>query len=209
MARPRPRRRFGELSAVWARACGRNHRIKHLHSNSPSKQQINQPTNHTSNKKINQATTASAHKSMVYPFTRKPMIQLIPKFDDQIKVSPGATTSVKRVTRSSAGASRRKKQRKRAQRPLPSLGEQLLNFLRALPGVFAYRHPAEQITHQPQLLQPVRQRPCGIQKLQLDHRAGRDHTSGQMIRPRLPQLVLDNPEHAGGVDQVEGWSHLR
>jgi hypothetical protein len=74
MARPRPPRRFGELTAAGARACGRNHRIKHLHSNSPSKQQINQATNHTSNKNINQATTPSTHKSMVEPFTRKQTI---------------------------------------------------------------------------------------------------------------------------------------
>jgi len=88
MARPRPPCRFGELNAVGARACGRNHRIKCLYSNSPSKQQPNQATNHASNNKINQATTPSAHKSMVEPFTRKPMIQPIPKFDDQIKTPP-------------------------------------------------------------------------------------------------------------------------
>lgn len=74
MARPRSPRRFGELNAAWARACGRNHMIKHLHSNSPSKQQINQVTSHTSNEKINQAATSSAHKSMVKPFTHKSTI---------------------------------------------------------------------------------------------------------------------------------------
>jgi hypothetical protein len=54
MVVPGPSRRFGELRAVWACDCDGDHShwIIHLHSNTPSRQQLNQTTNHTNKKKL-------------------------------------------------------------------------------------------------------------------------------------------------------------
>src|SRR5208282_1178428 len=98
----------------------------------------------------------------------------------------------------------------RASRPVrPGPGQQLLNFISALVYRLGHRHPAEQVVHQPLLLQPVGQRTRRIQELQLDDRAGRDDASGKLIRPRLPQLTLQDPEQPRCVDQVQGRAHLR
>src|SRR5919205_656487 len=90
MVRPGPSRRFGELRVVWAYGCdgGRSHWIIHLHSNTPSRQQLNQTTNHTNKKKISQVSTPSTQKSTIKPFSHKPLILLIPTSDDQIKTPP-------------------------------------------------------------------------------------------------------------------------
>ena len=90
-----------------------------------------------------------------------------------------------------------------------ALGEQLLNFLGALPGTFAHRYPAEQFMQQAPLFQAVGQGAGRVQELQLDNRACRDDACGKMVRPRLSQLVLQDPEYAGGVDQIEGRAHRR
>jgi uncharacterized protein (DUF885 family) len=57
-----------------------------LQSNTPSKQQITQTTSQTNNKKINKPTTPTTQESMAKPFTRKPAIPPILKFEHQIKV---------------------------------------------------------------------------------------------------------------------------
>ena len=90
-----------------------------------------------------------------------------------------------------------------------ALGEQLLNFLGALPGTFAHRYPAEQFMQQAPLFQAVGQGAGRVQELQLDNRACRDDACGKMVRPRLSQLVLQDPEYAGGVDQIEDRAHWR
>jgi hypothetical protein len=87
MVGPGPSRRFGELHAVWACDCDGDHShwIIHLHSNTPSRQQLNQTTNHTNKKKINQTSTPNTQKSTTEPFSHKPLIPSIPTSDDQIK----------------------------------------------------------------------------------------------------------------------------
>src|SRR6266568_5992514 len=89
------------------------------------------------------------------------------------------------------------------------LGEQLLNLLGALVRSLMHGHPAEQVTHQALLFQPVSQRSRGVQELQLNDGADRDDASRKLIRPRLPRLTLQDPEQSRCVDQVQGRAHLR
>lgn len=87
--RPAPRRRSGELRAGSTCGCGDgpNRCITHLHTNTPSKQQIDQTTNHTKKKNINQANTPNTQKSTAEPITHNPTIPPIPTADDQIKTA--------------------------------------------------------------------------------------------------------------------------
>lgn len=81
-----PLRLRGELREVSARSCGGDSKccITHLHSRTPSKQQVDQTTDHTKKKNINQARTPSTQKSTAQPFTRTPTIPPIPTSGDQI-----------------------------------------------------------------------------------------------------------------------------
>src|ERR1017187_9113117 len=89
------------------------------------------------------------------------------------------------------------KQINRASRSVrPGFGQHLLNFIRTLVCSLGHRHPAEQVMHHLLLFQPVSQRPRGIEELQLDDRANRDDARDKLVRPRLPQLTLQDPEQA-------------
>ena len=79
-------------------------------------------------------------------------------------------------------------------------------------GTWTYGRPAGVRQLAPRrwaLSQAVGQGAGRTQELQLDNRACRDDARGEVVRPRLSQLVLQDPEHAGGVDQVEGRAHRR
>jgi len=78
--------------------------------------------------------------------------------------------------------------------------QQLLDFVGALADAVRHRRPAEQVVQQPLLSQPIGQRSRGIEELQLDDRAYRDDAGGELVRPCLPQPVLQDAEQSRGVN---------
>src|ERR1700728_3229609 len=88
-------------------------------------------------------------------------------------------------------------------------GKHLLNCFGTLVYPLVHRHPAEYLAQQAPLRQAVRERPRRAQKLELDNRADGDHAGRELIRPGLAELLLQDPEQARGVNQVQGRAHLR
>ena len=92
---------------------------------------------------------------------------------------------------------------------LSSLGERLLDLVRALPGAIAHGNPAEHRLEHAALLRPVGARPGRVEKLKLHQRAGCDDASRHLIHPHLAVLLLQDAEQARGVDEVERGAHRR
>jgi hypothetical protein len=92
---------------------------------------------------------------------------------------------------------------------LPDLCHQLLHRLSPLEGALCHRDPAENGAQQPLLLKPVGKRASGIEKFELYYWADRDQARGQLLGPGLTQLILQDPEQARGVNEVDGGAHLR
>jgi len=76
------------------------------------------------------------------------------------------------------------------------LSQQLLDFVGALVGALAHRHPPEHLPEQPAFLQPVCQRTCRVQKLQFCDGTCRYHAGGELVILRLPELVLQDAEQS-------------